>query len=88
MPLAILVRSAAQTDPPRGRLLVRDRCVSDHVQSTSGKLSISPARVARVAARSWSQDGMGSFEVEESLSIGGNASNGFVDHAKRIFHRC
>ena len=49
MPLAILVRSAAQTDPPR--LLVRDRCVSDHVQSTSGKLSISPARVASVAAR-------------------------------------
>ena len=27
---------------------------------------------------------MGSFEVEESLSIS-NASYGFVDHAKRIF---
>ena len=38
--------------------------------------------VAGVTDRS--QDGMGSFEVEESLSIG----NGFVDNAKRIFHRC
>ena len=84
MPLAILV-GVADGSATTQRLLVRDRCVSDHVQSTSGELSISPARVACVAARSWtSKDGMGSFEVEESLSIG----NGFVDHAKRIFHRC
>ena len=82
MPLAILVGGA--NGPAPARLLVRDRCVSDHVQSTSGELSISPARVASIATRSWSQDGMGSFEVAESPSIG----NGFVDHAKRIFHRC
>ena len=40
---------AVRTDPPR--LLVRDRCVSDHVQSTSGELSISPARVESPASR-------------------------------------
>ena len=45
MPLAILVRSAAQRDPPR--LLVRDRCVSDHVQSNSGNITFDLAGASR-----------------------------------------
>ena len=85
VPLAILVRSAAQTDPPR--LLVRDRCVSDITcKALPETFDLAGASRSRRGSE-LGQDGMGSFEVEESLSIG-NASNGFVDHAKRIFHRC
>ena len=72
-----------RTDPPR--LLVRDRWVSDHVQSlplnfrSRWRESLASRLGAGVKTAC-----MGSFEVEESLSIG----NGFVDYAKRIFQRC
>ena len=85
MPLAILVRGA-DGPAPTACLFAIDAC---QITRTCKALPLNFRSRWRESLASRLGAGvktacMGSFEVEESLSIG----NGFVDHAKRIFQRC
>ena len=75
---------AVRTDPPRLHACSRSMRVRSRAKHFRWTFDLAGAsRWRRGSDLESRKDGMGSFEVEESLSIG----NGFVDHAKTIFQR-